>query len=334
MSQAVKRMIAAGIMGVFGIAGANPVLAAEGRHFTFGYDQPLHSAFSAAADIFGAHLAELSGGTMIVDQYPGGQLGQETQLLQKIRTGDVDFTVTSTANAATLSPQAGVLSLHYVFRSEDHVRHAVSDPGCVGSIRGLFDTTVQGTHAIAVLALGLRNLYGKKEIHTVADLKGLRVRVQATPTEDTIFPAYGAQTVHMDLGNVYTSLQTGVIDMSENVISVYRAFKHYETAPVMSVTEHEANLSVLWVSDKVLQSLSEQQRKWVQTAADATAREQPEKAFALEHDSVAALIKLGIKFVPVDKSGFIAIAEPIQDKQAQDLGPQAVGILKVCRAAL
>jgi tripartite ATP-independent transporter DctP family solute receptor len=310
-----------------------PVAAAE-RHFTFAYDQPTRSAFSAAADIFAARLAALSGGTMVIDQYPGGQLGQETQLLQKVRTGDVDFTVTSTANAATLSPQAGVLSLHYVFRSEAHIGHAVADKACVGAVRGLFDTTVQGTHAIAVLALGLRNVYGKKEIHNVADMRGLKIRVQATPTEDAIFPAYGAQTTHMDLGNVYTSLQTGVIDMSENVISVYRAFKHYETAPVMSLTEHEANLSILWVSDKVLNSLTDQQKKWVQQAADDTAREQPQKAFDLEHESVTALTRLGVKFVrDVDKAGFIAIAEPVQDKQAAELGPQAVSILKICRAA-
>src|ERR1035437_10639688 len=72
-------------------------------------------------------------------------------------------------------------------------------------------------------------------------MKGLKVRVQATPTEDTMFPAYGAQIVHMPFGSVYTSLQTGVVDVAENGVNVYLANKHYEVAPVLSMTEHEAN---------------------------------------------------------------------------------------------
>ena len=76
---------------------------------------------------------------------------------------------------------------------------------------------------LALATLGLRDLYGKKECTTVDDIKGEKVRVQATPTEDTMFPAYGAQTVHMPFGSVYTSLQTGVVDFAENGINVYDA---------------------------------------------------------------------------------------------------------------
>ena len=81
--------------------------AAE-RHFSFAYDQPHTTAYGYAADVFGAKLKELSKGEMIIDQFPGAQLGQEPQVLQKLRTGDVDFAITSTANAATVSPEAGV----------------------------------------------------------------------------------------------------------------------------------------------------------------------------------------------------------------------------------
>ena len=94
---------------------------------------------------------------------------------------------------------------------------------------------------LALITLGLRNMYSKKEVRSVDDMKGLKVRVQATATEDTMFPAYGAQTVHMPFGNVYTSLQTGVVDVAENGINVYLVNKHYEVAPVLSMTEHEAN---------------------------------------------------------------------------------------------
>ena len=319
-------LCAAGIL-----CAAGPALAQQ--HFSFGYDQPHGTGFGVAADIFAASLAKSSAGNLLIDQFPGAQLGQEPQALQKIRTGDIDFLITSTANAATLSPQSGVMSLHYLFTSEQHLARSLADPGVVGAMRAMFDETVTGARVLGLATLGLRDLYGKKEVHAVADLRGLKIRVQATATEDAIFPAYGAQTVHMPFGSVYTSLQTGVVDMAENGVNVYMANKHYETAPVMSMTEHEANNSVLWVSDKVWTALSPEQQGWVQAAADEVSRTQPARALALEHDSQARLTKLGVRFVTnVDKSGFIAAALPFQDRLAAGLGPHAVQVLALIRA--
>jgi TRAP-type transport system periplasmic protein len=193
--------------------------------------------------------------------------------------------------------------------------------------------TVQGAHVIALSTLGLRNMYSKREIRNVADMKGLKVRVQATPTEDTMFPAYGAQIVHMPFGSVYTSLQTGVIDVAENGVNVYLANKHYEVAPVLSMTEHEANNSLVWVSDKVWNSLTPEQQGWVQTAADEVNQKQPARAIELEHQSLAKLKSIGVKVVAdVDKSGFAAIADPYLDKLASGLGPHAEKIKNLIRA--
>ena len=197
----------------------------------------------------------------------------------------------------------------------------------------MFDATVKDGHVLALATLGLRDLYGKRAVASVGDLKGFKVRVQATPTEDTLFPAYGAQTVHMPFGSVYTSLQTGVVDFAENGVNVYDSNKHYEVAPVLSMTEHEANNSVIWVSDKLWASLTEEQKGWVQAAADEVGAKQPAQAIALEHKSLAKLQKLGVKVVTaVDKASFIEIAKPLQDKLAKGLGPHAEKILQVCRS--
>ncbi len=307
--------------------------AAETRHFSFGYDQPRTTGFGVAADIFAASLGKSSHGAKGRDPLPGAHHGQAAPARPQNRPGDIDFLITSTANAATLSPQSGVMSLHYVFKSEDHLAKCLADPAIAGAMHALFDETVTGAHVLGLATLGLRDLYGKKEIHRVEDLRGLKIRVQATATEDAIFPGYGAQTVHMPFGSVYTSLQTGVVDMAENGVNVYMANKHYETAPVMSMTQHEANNSLLWVSDKVWSGLTEEQRGWVQQAADEVSRTQPARALALEAESQAKLAKIGVKFVTdVDKSGFIAAATPFQDKLAGGLGPHAVKILALIRA--
>lgn len=306
--------------------------AAEVRHFSFAYDQPHTTAYGIAGDTFANKLTQLSSGTMAIDQFPGAQLGQEPQVLQKLRTGDVDFSITSTANAATLQPESGVFSIHFVFRSEDHLKKALQDPGVIKAFKDMINSKVQGAHTLALGTMGFRDMYGKREIHNVADLNNVKVRVQATATEDTLFPAYGAQTVHMPFGDVYTALQTGVVEMAENGINVYQSNKHYEVAPIMSLTEHEANNNVIWVSDKVWNSLSDEQKGWVQAAADEVNKVMPEKALGLEHDSMSKLEKMGVKFVKqVDKNGFIKDAEPIQDKLAQGLGPGAVKMLELVR---
>jgi TRAP-type C4-dicarboxylate transport system substrate-binding protein len=123
-----------------------------------------------------------------------------------------------------------------------------------------------------------------------------------------------------------------VIDLAENGVNVYDSNKHYEVAPIMSMSEHEANCNLLWVSDKVWSALSSEQKTWVTEAANEVATKQPALAIDLEHKSRAKLQKLGIKFVdPVDKSGFISVATPLQDKIAADLGPHATKIVQICR---
>src|SRR5919197_189444 len=117
----------------FGALAASAILvsasaSAQGvKHYRFAHDQQLNTGYSVAYDMFAAKLKELSKGTMLVDQYPGAQLGQEPQLLQLVKAGDIEFAIVSSANTATISPQAGVMSLHFLFRSADHVVKSLAD---------------------------------------------------------------------------------------------------------------------------------------------------------------------------------------------------------------
>ena len=145
-------------------------------------------------------------------------------MLQKIRTGDIDFMIISTANAATVAPESGVMSIHFIFRSEDHLMKALADPGRDRARSGRCSTRPSRTrHVLALATLGparpLRQAGDRiGRGHAGASRCGCRRRA----TEDAMFPAYGAQTVHMPFGNVYTCLQTGVVDIAENGINVYQ----------------------------------------------------------------------------------------------------------------
>jgi tripartite ATP-independent transporter DctP family solute receptor len=331
MSRRTAMLVAAAIASA--VLSTVSATAQEVKHYRFAYDQPKTTGYGILGDIFAEKLKSSSKGTMLIDQYPGAQLGQEPQVLQLVKAGDVEFCISSSANAATLSPQAGVMSMHFLFRSEAHLIKAIADPEVSKAVKTMIAETVQGARVIALATLGLRSMYSKRDIKNIGDLKGLKVRVQATPTEDTMFPAYGAQIVHMPFGSVYTSLQTGVVDVAENGVNVYLANKHYEVAPVLSMTEHEANNSLVWVSDKVWNSLTPEQQGWVQAAADEVNKTQPAKAIELEHQSQDKLKSMGVKVVTeVDKSGFVAIADPYLDKLAKELGPHAEKVKNLIRA--
>jgi len=327
LTPVVLAVLAAGALAL-----GQPREAAAQRKFSFAYDQPTTTAYGIAASIFDEKLKQLSGGKLSINQFPGAQLGTEPQTLQKMRAGDIDFVITATANAASVAPEAGVFSLHFIFRDEAHLTRVLADKQVSDAFRGMIRDSVKGGQVLGLLTMGFRNMYGKKEITKVEDLKGLKVRVQATKTEDTHFPAYGAQTVHMPFGEVYTSLQTGVVNVAENGVNVYEQNKHYEVAPILNMTQHEANNNCLWVSDKTWNSLSEQEKKWVQEAADEISRREPTLALKLEQESADKLKKIGVKIVEkVDKSGFQKAAQPIQDQLARELGPNAVKILGLVR---
>jgi tripartite ATP-independent transporter DctP family solute receptor len=305
---------------------------AQNRTFSFAYDQPKNSGYGVGATLFNNKLKELSKGTLSINEYPSAQLGTEAQTMQKVQTGDIDFVLLSTANASTAQPESGVFSIHFIFRDENHAIKVLGDPKVIAAMKELYAAKIKGAHMLGLGSQGLRHMYGKKPVKTVADLKGVKMRVQATVTEDTLFPAYGAQVVHMPFGEVYTALQTGVVDMGENGINNYLINKHYEPAPVLSLTEHEANNAALFISDKAWKSLSDEQKKWVEAAANEVSTKEPTAAFKLEHEALAKLLKIGVKVnKDVDKSGFMAISKPIQDKLAKQLGPHAVKVLELVR---
>src|ERR1700745_1886149 len=289
-----RRTVVTGL-GAAAIGAPHIARAQDVKRYRFAYDQPKSTGYGILGDIFANRLKELSKGAMLIDQYPGAQLAQEPQVLQLVKSGDIEFCISSSANAATLSPQAGVMSLHFLFRSEDHLVKALADAKLSEACKVMIADTVQGARIIALSTLGLRNMYSKREIRKIEDIKGLKVRVQATPTEDTMFPAYGAQVVHMPFGNVYTSLQTGTVDAAENGVNVYLVNKHYEVAPIMSMTQHEANNNLLWISDKLWSSLTPEQKGWVVAAANEVGKVEPGKALDLETQSAVKLKGRGVQ---------------------------------------
>src|SRR5829696_6985267 len=260
------KLSGAGLAGtaLLGAAGCNTTSGDSSggtRTFTYAFEQPEETSHGIAANVFQEKLEEVSGGAMAIEQYPAGQLGGEPALLQKVLSQDVDFINSSTANASLLAPQSGVFSLHYLYDSKEHALRVVADGRINDIYREMTREVVDGGHALTLYASPLRNFYSRDiEVRNVDDIKDKKVRVQATATEDVTFGAYGAQTVHMQFSEVYTSLQTGVIDMAENALMYYATSSQYDVAPIMSMSEHEGNTQIIWVIEKAWNSLSEEEK--------------------------------------------------------------------------
>src|SRR5579871_193808 len=155
----IPASIIGGVAALAAIALGASAHADDVKHYRFAHDQQLNSGYSVAYDIFSAKLKELSKGTMLVDQYPGAQLGQEPQILQLVRSGDIDFAIVSSANTSTISPQAGVMSLHFLFRNEDHNVRGLGDQKVFEASRDMIDTTMTSIHAIGLGTQGFRHMY-------------------------------------------------------------------------------------------------------------------------------------------------------------------------------
>lgn len=321
-----------GAVGCGGSAGGGAEGGGETREFRLAYDQPQESPYGVAANIFNEKLKELSEGAFSIKQAPGAQLGTEAETLQAVRTGDIDFVLVSTANSSTIAPQAGVFSLHYLFESAEHAIKALGDPEINKVFVEMSKEAVDGAQVLGLATQGVRNMYGQDAIRSVDDIEGKKVRIQATRTEEITFDAYGAQVVNMDFGEVYTSLQTGVIDIGENSSSIYLINKHYEVAPVLSVTEHEANHSAIWVGDELWEGFSKEERGWFQEAIKEVSTTQPQKAFEADDNAKSELKELGVQVVEdVDKASFSDIAKPLLDDLASDLGPYAEQLVELVR---
>lgn len=325
----LRRVAALGV----GVAARPTRAVADARSFTFGYDQPRDTAYGFFADTFSKKLGELSKGALSVRQFPSAALGQEPEMAQKIRAGDIDFALNSTANTSTVVPQAGIFSLHYIFRDEAHLTASMNDRAINDTFKKMIAENTTGARSLGLMTLGFRNMYSKLTVGHVRDIAGKKVRVQATKTEDAFFSAYKAVPIHMPFGQVYTSLQTGLVDIAENGFDIVLKNKHYEAAPVVSKTEHEANCNHLWMSQKTWDGLTDEQRGWVAEAAESTRHLAITKALELDGAAAQSLQKLGVKVhTQVDKQSFMTVATPMQDAQAKELGVYAVQLLAQVRA--
>ena len=270
-----------------------------------------------ALEEFADRVFELSGGRIVVNIYPNGQLGSEVEVLEQLMAGVVAMTKVSAPGLATYNNAYHTFGLPYLFDSTEDFYHVMDS----SQMRDFFlSTESDGFVALTYYTSGARSFYTKdKAIRTPSDLRGLKIRVQDMASQIDMMQALGGTPVAMAYGDVYTSLQTGIIDGTENNETALTTGLHGEVCKVFSVDEHAMIPDVLVMSSDVWARISEADRELIlQAARESTQNHKTAWDAAIDEAVEIAQNQMGVEFVyDVDKEAFRQATSSLIEQYSQ-----------------
>lgn len=214
---------------------------------------------------FARLVEERTGGRIKIEVYHSSQLGQEKAVIEQVQFGAIDFTRVSISPLSAFAPAFDALQMPYLYRGEEHMWKVLNGPIGEEFLSSLEPANFIG---LAWFDSGARNFYNsKKEIKTVADLKGMKIRVQESKLMMGLVSALGAVPTPMPFGEVYSALQTGVIDGAENNWPSYFSTSHYEVAKYFTLDGHTRVPEILIASKISMDRLSKDDQEIIKQAA-------------------------------------------------------------------
>jgi tripartite ATP-independent transporter DctP family solute receptor len=275
-----------------------------------------------ALKYMGRLIAERSGGQLKITIFPSGELGDEGQTIEQTRAGVIDISRVNAVEIGQFDPALNVLALPFLFRSNDHLHNVIDGP--IGD-ELLASLDAYGFVGLTFYDVGARSLYSAtKLVRTLADLKGLRLRVQRSELMDKMAKALGADPIRLSYLRIPTALSTGLIDAAEGNWPAFMTGGHYKVAPFYSLTEHTRAPGVLIMSHRVWDELSAADRVIMQTAARESAKYEREAWQRAEDEARNQAAARGITIVnDIDRKPFAEVTKPLRDELTADpaLGP-------------
>lgn len=270
---------------------------------------PGHSVHQGM-EFMAERLDVYSGGTMRIDIYPSGQLGAERELVELVQIGSLAMTKVSAAPLEAFVPAMQVFSIPYVFRDHDHYLKALDSD--VGK-ELLASVSVARLKGMGYYDAGSRSFYMvDTPITEPGDLVGKKIRVMKSQTAVKMVAAMGGSATPIAWGELYTALQQGVVDGAENNPPTFYLSGHYETSKYFALDEHTSVPDILLMSLHVWDSLNEQQREWVQQAADDSVAHQRESWRIATDKALAAVEEAGVTVTYPNKEPFMAAVEEMK----------------------
>ena len=267
-----------------------------------------------AVKFMGDELSKATGGKDNIKVFGDSSLGSEKDTVEQVKIGALDMVRVNFAAFNGIVPESVLPALPFLFRDMDHFRKTMYGPQGDKILAG-FDKA--GFVGLAIYESGARSMYSKKPIKTLADVKGMKIRVQPSDMFVSMISAMGASATPMPFAEVYTGLKTGLIDAAENNYPSYDESKHYESATIYSETMHSMSPEVLVFSKKIWDTLTPEEQASIRKAAKASVPYYVNLWDAKEKESRAAVVKGGATIVPaaqIDRASFVAVEKPVWDK--------------------
>ena len=259
---------------------------------------PVHQAMVYMAD----RCKEISNGELSIDIYPSGQLGSEQQCVELLQIGSLAITKVSAAVMESFTEEFKVLGLPYIFRSKEHSFNVLD--GEIGD-ELLLSSEPFWIRGLCFFDAGSRSFYTiDTPINHPDDLKGLKIRVMKSITAMEMVKAQGGSPTPISWGELYTALQSGVVDGAENNPPSFYTSHHYEVCKYYCLNEHTMVPDVLIIGLKAWKKLSEQERIWLQQAADESVPVQRELWAESEKESLEIVEEAGVTIIYPDKEPF------------------------------
>lgn len=284
------------------------------------------------AEFFKEEVEARTDGNVEINIHHSGSLGDDETTIDEMRLGTVDFVIGGTQNAASFVPRLQVFGLAYLFDSMDHFEKTIDNDSDVFSyLENEFADKNIDVKLLALSGGGTRYLSNnKKEIASPDDLKGLKLRLPGSPIESDIWSELGALPTSLSWNEVYSGIQTGVVEGFESTLSGYTGSKLYEVAPYVSLTEHLYMATHFSVSELTFNKLPAEYQDIITEVAIEAGKLGTEKGKEFDEEILEQLPEHDVTITDVDREKFIEILAPLHDSLAEQL--DATELLELIRS--
>lgn len=305
-----RRTAIASALAVAG-AGLLPVPAFAKKTLRLGHSLAKGHPVDVSLELFAKLVAERSKGELEIKVFPAGQLGQQRELIEQMQNGALDFVHANASPMAAFHEAYGVFDMPFLFRDKAHYFAVVEGPIGADILEA---GRSKGFVGLSYFDNGTRGFYTKKPVKTPDDLKGMKIRVQPGPVATRMVNLLGAAATPLAWGELYTALQSGVVDGAENNVTALTLAKHGEVMKFYSRNEHTRVPDLVLVAAATLDRLAPAEQAIVRQAAlDAAKAHNANWQGELDRAEVDA-VKMGVTFVDADKPAFRKAVQPMYDE--------------------
>jgi len=306
MHKSLKKVIGVALLSAFAVG------TVQARDFRSADVHPLDYPTVMTVKKIGEIVSQKTNGKYNIKVFGNSSLGSEKDTVEQVKIGALDMVRVNTAAFHGIIPESMVPSFPFIFRDIGHFRKTMNGPQG-DQILAAFEK--QGFIGLVLWESGARSIYAKKPVRTLADIKGMKIRVQQSDLWVSLVQAMGANPTPIPMAEVYTALKTGLVDAAENNYPSYETAKHFEAAPIYSETQHVMAPEVLVFSKKVWDTLSKEEQKIIRDAAKETVPYYIDLWTKKEQASKDITVKAGATYITdVNKAEFVAVMKPVWDK--------------------